>query len=67
MSLIVWKYVLERWADKVAAWADGKRVADKPAPNRAARDVYFYFDKDQKVRDPVDAHSLMKMVDRRVQ
>jgi uncharacterized protein YecE (DUF72 family) len=63
---------LERWADRVAAWAcgrepkDGTRATDKPAPKRAARDVYVYFDNDKKVRAPLDAYSLMKKVDRRL-
>jgi uncharacterized protein YecE (DUF72 family) len=63
---------LETWADRVAAWAkgseqkDGPRVIDKPPPQRAARDVFVYFDNDAKVRAPFDAHSLMQKVDRRL-
>ncbi|WP_119304880.1 DUF72 domain-containing protein [Dongia deserti] len=63
---------LERWADRLAAWAkgsehkDGTRVIDKPAPARVTRDVYVYFDNDKKVRAPFDAHSLIKKVDRRL-
>src|SRR5690349_2756040 len=63
---------LERWANLVAAWAsgrepeDGTRVIEKPAPKRASRDVYVYFDNDKKVRAPFDAHSLMKKVDQRL-
>jgi uncharacterized protein YecE (DUF72 family) len=63
---------LEIWADRVAAWAKGNehksgtRVIDKPAPKRAARDVFVYFDNDAKVRAPFDAHSLIQKVDRRL-
>jgi uncharacterized protein YecE (DUF72 family) len=37
-------------------------VIDKPAPKRASRDVYVYFDNDAKVRAPFDAQALMKHV-----
>ena len=56
----------------VAAWAagrehkHGKRVIDRPAPKRATRDVYVYFDNDKKVRAPFDAHSLIIKVKRRL-
>jgi uncharacterized protein YecE (DUF72 family) len=64
---------LERWADRVAAWAIGKernednRVIDRPAPKRATREVYVYFDNDKKVRAPFDARSLMEKVKRRLE
>jgi uncharacterized protein YecE (DUF72 family) len=64
---------LERWADRVAAWAvgrehsDSNRVVDKPAPERATRDVFVYFDNDKKVRAPFDAHSLIEKVNRRLE
>jgi uncharacterized protein YecE (DUF72 family) len=63
---------LERWANRVAAWAagrehkDAQRVMDKPAPRRATRDVFVYFDNDKKVRAPFDAHNLIVKVDRRL-
>lgn len=63
---------LERWADRVAAWAmgseheDGTRVIEKPAPRRARRDVFVYFDNDKKVRAPFDAHSLIRKVTQRL-
>jgi uncharacterized protein YecE (DUF72 family) len=63
---------LDVWADRVAAWAKGgehdtaTRVIDKPAPKRASRDVFVYFDNDKKVRAPFDAHSLIEKVDRRL-
>ena len=59
---------LDQWAERVAAWGrgsepgDAERVIDRPAPKRAKRDVFFYFDNDAKVRAPVDAQGLMKRV-----
>jgi uncharacterized protein YecE (DUF72 family) len=59
---------LDEWAARVAAWArgldapDGERVLNEPAPKRAARDVYVYFDNDAKVRAPVDAQGLIDRV-----
>jgi uncharacterized protein YecE (DUF72 family) len=59
---------LDQWAERVAAWArgsepgDAERVIDRPAPKRARRDVFVYFDNDAKVRAPVDAHGLMERV-----
>ncbi len=59
---------LEIWADRVAAWArggepaDAKRVIDRPAPKRARRDVFVYFDNDAKVRAPHDAEALIRRV-----
>ncbi|MGZ8259671.1 MAG: DUF72 domain-containing protein [Caldimonas sp.] len=55
---------LDRWADRIATWraggqVEGARVASpKPAPRRAARDVYCYFDNDVKVHAPYDAAHL---------
>lgn len=63
---------LDRWATRVAAWArgreptDAERVIDKPAPRRARRDVFVYFDNDTKVRAPFDAQSLMARMKRRL-
>lgn len=53
---------LDRWADRVRAWAAGEQVPDartlggpgRPGP----RDVFVYFDNDTKVRAPVDAMDL---------
>ena len=59
---------LDRWAARVAAWArgeepgDAERVIDAPGPNRAARDVFVYFDNDAKVRAPFDARGLIGRV-----
>jgi len=56
---------LDRWADRITAWRNGKEPADavRAAPRskpRAARgrDVYVYFDNDVKVRAPFDAMNL---------
>jgi uncharacterized protein YecE (DUF72 family) len=55
---------LDRWAHRIAAWRDGKQVADArlastaQAPRRAKRDVYVYFDNDVKVHAPYDAAHL---------
>ncbi len=57
---------LERWAERIRAWArggerpDAKRMSAQPAEPLHARDVYCYFDNDVKVRAPVDAHALMR-------
>ncbi len=59
---------LNQWAARVAAWArggeppDAERASNEPAPKRAARDVYVYFDNDAKVRAPVDAQGLIDRV-----
>ncbi|HYC48942.1 MAG TPA: DUF72 domain-containing protein [Burkholderiales bacterium] len=57
---------LERWAQRIRAWAggaepdDAKRISEKAPPRRRSRDVYCYFDNDVKVRAPIDAHNLMR-------
>lgn len=59
---------LQAWARRVAAWAQGRepadaeRILDKPAPRRATRDVFVYFDNDAKVRAPFDAQRLAALV-----
>ena len=56
---------LERWAARIAAWAgggqpaDAKLISSKPAPRKASRDIYCYFDNDIKVHAPFDARKLM--------
>lgn len=55
---------LDRWAERIAAWAAGGEPVDRqcvdpePAPPSNGRDVYVYFDNDAKVRAPFDAMSL---------
>lgn len=57
---------LDRWADRIETWAAGQEPADarrastKPPGKRAGRDVFCYFDNDQKVRAPFDAQRLMQ-------
>lgn len=51
------------WAARIRAWSAGRQVRDAarvgtPAPKRATRDVYCYFDNDVKVRAPYDARAL---------
>lgn len=56
---------LDRWAERIRAWADGgepadaARVSSRPAPAATAREIYCYFDNDVKVRAPFDAQALM--------
>jgi len=58
---------LDRWADRVAAWAKGEEPANAERVNGAARqrkrDVFVYFDNDIKVRAPFDAKALSERVD----
>jgi uncharacterized protein YecE (DUF72 family) len=55
---------LERWAERFRTWRTGGQVDDarlaspKPAPKRARRDIYCYFDNDVKVHAPYDAATL---------
>jgi uncharacterized protein YecE (DUF72 family) len=59
---------LDDWAMRVVAWATGKEppgaacIVERPAPKRASRDVYLYFDNDAKVRAPFDAKNLLARV-----
>jgi uncharacterized protein YecE (DUF72 family) len=57
---------LERWARRIRTWSEGGQVddarlaSDKPAPRRARRDVFVYFDNDVKVHAPYDAATLIR-------
>lgn len=59
---------LKTWARRVRAWAkgaeptDAEKIVRTPAPRRATRDVFVYFDNDAKVRAPVDAQALEALV-----
>lgn len=59
---------LDRWSARIGKWASGlepddaQRISSKPARRRAGRDVYCYFDNDQKVQAPFDARKLMQRV-----
>ncbi|MDL2356781.1 MAG: DUF72 domain-containing protein [Pseudomonadota bacterium] len=56
---------LDRWAERIRAWASGGQpddaqlVSSTAAPKRASRDVFCYFDNDVKVRAPFDARRLI--------
>jgi uncharacterized protein YecE (DUF72 family) len=55
---------LDRWATRINAWASGgepedaHRISALRPLARSSRDVYCYFDNDQKVRAPFDARRL---------
>ena len=59
---------LDRWAERIRAWRDGgepqdaKRVADASAVEASPRDVYCYFDNDQKALAPRDAQALARVL-----
>jgi uncharacterized protein YecE (DUF72 family) len=59
---------LDEWARRVLAWSRGEEVADgdhaspKDGQKKSSRDVFVYFDNDQKVRSPFDAQSLQKKI-----
>jgi uncharacterized protein YecE (DUF72 family) len=41
---------------------DGTRIHSDPGPKQPARDVFVYFDDDNKVRAPHDAQSMSKRI-----
>jgi uncharacterized protein YecE (DUF72 family) len=58
---------LKRWAKRIAIWARGDEPADavrlSPSPVRhEERDVFCYFDNDQKVEAPFDAQRLKRWI-----
>ena len=58
---------LKDWARRINAWSRGTepRGAQRvhtPAPKRAKRDVFVYFDNDRKVRAPFDALDLADLL-----
>jgi uncharacterized protein YecE (DUF72 family) len=58
---------LAKWAKWIATWSSGKRAAGAPrvAPwerKPTPKDVFVYFDNDAKVRAPVDALALERIV-----
>lgn len=62
---------LDHWASRIRDWSNGKEPADAKlfsaarARTRKSRDVFCYFDNDQKVRAPFDAQHLMMRLDGR--
>lgn len=63
---------LDAWAGRIRTWHKGQQRADAPTitdrkpPERKARDVYVYFDNDQRGRAPHDAAGLIDRVRRDV-
>jgi uncharacterized protein YecE (DUF72 family) len=59
---------LDRWARRIQLWAkgaepaDAKRIGHASAKTHAARDVFCYFDNDQKVCAPFDAARLANRI-----
>lgn len=57
---------LRLWAQRAFDWSAGREPSDAerilPRPVRCPRDVFIYFDNDAKVRAPVDAEMLAKLV-----
>ena len=57
---------LRRWKQRIQQWSQGSQADDAalivsgPPPHRASRDVYCYFDNDQKVHAPYDARRLLE-------
>ena len=57
---------LDDWAEKIRSWSHGgqsasaERITDLKPPDRKTRDVYVYFDNDQKAHAPHDARKLME-------
>ena len=55
---------LDRWANRVRAWSEGRPMLDgefigSPGPDKP-RDVFFYFDNTDKTHAPEDAQALMR-------
>jgi uncharacterized protein YecE (DUF72 family) len=58
---------LSAWAERIRTWQSaGEAQGDHAGPpaRKQRRDVYVYFDNDAKVRAPVDAKSLVTLLDR---
>jgi len=60
---------LRRWKTRILNWAagsqpdDARLVAPRQIPPQRPRDVYCYFDNDQKVHAPFDARRLLEKLD----
>jgi uncharacterized protein YecE (DUF72 family) len=59
---------LDDWASRIVVWSRGGEPEDaerigEPSPAGGARDVYVYFDNDEKTRAPFDARRLMERLD----
>ncbi|MBS1801740.1 MAG: DUF72 domain-containing protein [Acidobacteria bacterium] len=59
---------IDTWSQRIIAWSrgeevtDGTRIHSEPGPKRDARDVFVYFDDDNKQRAPFDAQSMSKRI-----
>jgi uncharacterized protein YecE (DUF72 family) len=57
---------LAEWAHRIREWARGhepahpERITDRKPPRAARRDVFVYFDNDEKTRAPFDARRLLE-------
>lgn len=57
---------LRRWCQRIEAWSTGGQpddahlIVDQAPRKRGSRDVYCYFDNDQKVHAPYDARRLLE-------
>jgi uncharacterized protein YecE (DUF72 family) len=60
---------LDRWADRIRLWraghepGDARRISAKSGMHRATREVFCYFDNDQKVQAPFDARRLIERLE----
>lgn len=59
---------IDTWARRMIAWSrgeevtDGNRIHPEAGPKQSSRDVYIYFDDDNKERAPFDAQSMSKRI-----
>ena len=59
---------IDTWAQRMIMWSRGEEVTDggrihpEPGPKQGTRDVFVYFDDDNKVRAPHDAQSMSKRI-----
>jgi len=60
---------LRRWKQRIQHWSQGGQpddaqlIVDRPPRRRASRDIYCYFDNDQKVHAPFDARRLLEKLE----
>jgi uncharacterized protein YecE (DUF72 family) len=59
---------IDTWAQRILTWSRGEEVTDgmrihaEAGPNQPSRDVFVYFDDDNKVRAPHDAQSMRNKI-----
>jgi len=59
---------IDAWSRRIIDWSRGQEVTDgtkvhaDPGPQQSTRDVFVYFDDDNKVRAPFDAQSMSKKI-----